>query len=194
MMSDPRSQEMKLLASNTIHFMKKLILLLFIFLLTACGQSVEKLNNRGNEAFVEQDYQAALEAYRSAQVEEPDTPEPYYNAANTFYRQDDYQQANLQVQQALRSAENNLAQSSFYNLGNTYFQSQHFEQAVEAYKQSLRLNPNDQDAKYNLELALQAIAELSSQELQQEGYSGAELGAELERRQLAVVKGILGKD
>jgi tRNA nucleotidyltransferase (CCA-adding enzyme) len=46
-------------------------------------------------------------------------------------------------------------------------------------------------ARRNLELALQAIAELSSQELQQEGYSGAELGAELERRQLAAVKAAL---
>jgi tRNA nucleotidyltransferase (CCA-adding enzyme) len=43
-------------------------------------------------------------------------------------------------------------------------------------------------ARRNLELSLQAIAEVSSQELQQEGYSGAELGAELEQRQLAAVR------
>jgi tRNA nucleotidyltransferase (CCA-adding enzyme) len=48
-------------------------------------------------------------------------------------------------------------------------------------------------ARRNLELSLQAIAEVSSQELQQEGYSGAELGAELERRQLAAVERGLGR-
>ncbi len=46
-------------------------------------------------------------------------------------------------------------------------------------------------ARRNLELALQAIAGVSSQELQQDGYSGAELGLELERRQLTAIKAAL---
>lgn len=135
---------------------KKLLLILSILLFsTACGQSVEELNNEGNEAFAEENYNQALETYRLAQSENPDIPEPYYNAANTYYRQKDYERAELQVQQALRDAYETLAQNSFYNLGNIYFEDGNFEGAVEAYKEALRFNPDDREAKHNLELALQ---------------------------------------
>lgn len=150
--------------------MKKqhLIIILIALTLASCGESVGKINNQGNEAYARQEYDSALEAYRNAQVESPDLAEPYYNAANTYYRQEDYQQAQLQNQQALRSAEEPLAQNSFYNLGNILFNGQQFEQAVEAYKQALRLNPDDQDAKVNLELALKQIQEQQEQEEQQQ--------------------------
>ncbi len=139
--------------------MKRLLLILLpaLFLTTACKQSVGQLNNKGNKAFDAGDYAAAQEAYRSAQVTAPDVAEPYYNAANTYYRQKDYQQAELQAEQALRHANDPLAQNSFYNLGNTYYNNQQFDKAVAAYKQALRLNPNDADAKHNLELALQHL-------------------------------------
>ncbi len=42
-------------------------------------------------------------------------------------------------------------------------------------------------ANHNLGQALEAIAGVSSRELQQQGYSGVELGEELERRQLEVI-------
>ncbi|MFQ5577311.1 MAG: tetratricopeptide repeat protein [Anaerolineae bacterium] len=138
--------------------------LLFILIVTSgCGQSAERLNYKGNQAFAGRDYPAALEAYRNAQVQAPDLPEPYYNAANTYYRQEDFQQAQLQARQALRAAGDELAQHSFYNLGNTYFNSRQFEQAAEAYKQALRLNPDDRDAKHNLELTLQRLQQQQNQ-------------------------------
>ena len=46
-------------------------------------------------------------------------------------------------------------------------------------------------ARRNLELSLRAIVKVSSRELQQEGFSGVELGVELERRQLAAVRAAL---
>ncbi len=50
---------------------------------------------------------------------------------------------------------------------------------------------HEASANLNLELALQAMDRISSQELQQEGFSGAKLGAELERRQLEVIRAAL---
>lgn len=147
---------------------KTLFILITISLISACKPSVEKLNNQGNEAFYNQDYQAAQQAYLTAQSEAPDKPEPYYNAANNYYKQEDYEQAQFQVQQALRDADEALAQSSFYNLGNVYYNSQQFEQAAEAYKQALRLDPNDQVAKHNLELALQQLQEQEQEQQQQD--------------------------
>lgn len=141
-------------------------LLLVLLTVSACGASAGQLNNKGNRAFANGDYTAALEAYESAQAQSPDLAEPYYNAANTLYRQKDARKAQLDMEQALRTADDALSEQGYYNLGNFYFQSQQFEQAAEAYKQALRLNPADMDAKHNLELALQQLQQQKDQQQQ----------------------------
>ena len=138
----------------------KTIFLIVLFsaavLLAACSAPAEKLNQEGNQAFNEQAYLEALELYQSAQIESPELAEPYFNAANTFYRQGDYPAALEQMQMALQYIdEESLAENSLYNIGNTLYNSQDLNQAVDAYTQALLLDPEDQDAKYNLELALQ---------------------------------------
>lgn len=138
-------------------------------LLAACSAPAEKLNLEGNEAYAEQAYLEALQLYQSAQIESPELAEPYYNAANAFYRQGDYPAALEQLQMALQYVdEESLAESSLYNLGNSLFNSQELDTAVEAYTQALLLDPHDQDAKYNLELALQ---QQQQQEQEQESES-----------------------
>ncbi len=155
--------------------MKKLlitmpILLLAVVALAGCGQSAESLNNEGNEAFAEQDYEGALTAYLGAQEDAPELAEPHYNAANSHYRLEDYQQAQQEIEQALVGEENqeSLDQHSYYNLGNTFFQAQQFEPAIEAYKEALRLNPDDLQAKQNLELALRQLQQQQQEQQQQE--------------------------
>jgi len=137
-------------------------------LIAACSPTAEKYNQDGNQAFTEQAYLEALELYQSAQIESPELAEPYYNAANALYRQGNYPEALEQIQMALQYIDKeSLAESSLYNMGNAFFNSQELETAVEAYKQALLLNPDDQDAKYNLELALQQQQEQEQQQQEQ---------------------------
>jgi tetratricopeptide (TPR) repeat protein len=144
--------------------MKRLIflspsLLLLMLFLASCSQSAEKLNNDGNEAFATQDFEGSLVAYQQAGIEAPELAEPHYNAANSHYRLEDFEQAQREIEQALLGEESqeDLDQNSFYNLGNTFFKAEQFEMAVEAYKEALRLNPDDLEAKQNLELALRQL-------------------------------------
>lgn len=142
---------------------------LSLLILTACSPSAEKLNQDGNDAFTKEQFEEALSAYQSAQIENPELAEPYYNSANTLYRQGDYAAAMEQLQIALSYAEGDtLAENSYFNLGNSFFNNQELDPAVENYKQALLLNPDDQDAKYNLELALQQQQQQQEQEQQQE--------------------------
>ncbi len=138
-------------------------------LLAGCGSSVARYNNRGNEAFAQGDYVAALDEYRQAQQEDPDVSAPYYNSGNTYHQEGKIDSAITQLKQANRTAEGELAQHSNYNLGNSYFKAEDFAGAIEAYKQALRLNPADTDAKYNLELALK---QQQQQQQQQQGGGG----------------------
>ena len=146
-----------------------------ILLLAACSAPAEKLNQQGNQAFTEQAYLEALELYQSAQIKSPGLAEPYFNAANTLYRQGDYPAALEQMQMALQYVdEETLVESSFYNMGNTLFNTHDLSTAVEAYKQALLLNPDDQDAKYNLELALQQQEQQQQEDNQDQGEEESE--------------------
>lgn len=138
---------------------------------TACGASAASYNNRGNEKFEAEEYDAALDDYTSARLEEPDLPEPYYNGGNAFYRKGDLDKAQLQLNQSVRRAESATAQQTHYNLGNTFFQQQNWAEAIEAYKEALRINPDDWDAKHNLELALRQQQQ-QQQQNQQQGEGG----------------------
>ena len=138
-------------------------------LATACAPSAEKLNNQGNDDFAREAYLEALADYQSAQLDSPELAEPYYNAASALYREGAYPEALAQIQQALQyTASDTLAQNSFYNLGNTSYSSQDWQAAVDAFTEALLLNPDDQEAKYNLELALQQLQQQQQQEQEQQ--------------------------
>lgn len=148
-----------------------IIILMTLTWLTACGASAASYNNAGNKDYEAQKYTEAIDDYIAAQRENPDLPQPYYNAGNAFHRQGNLESAAAQSKQAIRSAEGELAQNSYYNLGNTYFKAEDWEAAIEAYKEALKLNPEDEQAKYNLELALKNLQEQQQQQ-QQGGSSG----------------------
>jgi len=145
---------------------RRLLLSAVLLLLVSCTPDVVTHNESGNRCFAENGYQEAIDDYRLAQVSDPDRAEPYYNAANAFNRMSQLDAALAQTQQALKTADPGLAERAWYNLGNAYLDAQQWPQAVEAYKEALRLQPDDQDGKHNLELALRRLDE--EQQAQQE--------------------------
>lgn len=163
-------------------------------LLAACSPSAEKLNNQGNEAFAEQEYLVALHEYQSAQVESPELAEPYYNAANALYREGAYVEALEQMQLALQYLEDEtLAEKSIYNLGNTFYNTQELESAVDSYIRALMLDPDDQDAKYNLELALQQQQQ-EQQEQENQDQEQSESGEDQQNEESQVNQSENGED
>lgn len=131
--------------------------LLLLMILPACGSSTARYNNQGNEDFQETNYDDALEEYTAAKENNPEAPEPYYNSGNAFHQKGDLKSAVDQTQQSLRLADDKLAQRAFYNLGNSYFLAEDWPAAIKAYQEALLLNPDDKDAKHNLELALRNV-------------------------------------
>lgn len=127
------------------------------------GDEARDKSAQAKKQYEEGHYAEALELYRQAQVEAPETPALNFNVGSTLFKTGDFPGAAKEFDQALQGTDAELKARSFYNLGNTYYQQQQYPQAVEAYKQALDLDWQDQDAKANLELAL-----TKQQEQQQE--------------------------
>jgi len=155
-----------------VKMLSKTIIFAFIMtglLITACSPAAEKLNKEGNNAFSEEAYLEALAAYEAAQIENPELAEPYYNAANTLYREGAYAEAMTMMQEALRYAgAESLALNGFYNTGNSAFSLEEWQTAIDSYTEALLRNPDDQDAKYNLELALQQLQQQEQEQQDEE--------------------------
>jgi Ca-activated chloride channel family protein len=132
---------------------------LLVLLAASCsGTSFSALIRDGNEEFADENFSAALDLYRQAGAEDPDRPEADYNAANALYRIGNYDRAIADYLRALDVAEGPLVEDIYFNLGNAYFQSGLYDEAIAAYREVLLLDPDDADAKLNLELALLARA------------------------------------
>ena len=132
-------------------------LTVIVLCLMACGQTAAQVNNSGHEAYQGGDYAAALDAYHLAQERSPDSGEPFYNSGNVIYRMGEYGDSLQSYDESIRHASGELRSRGFFNRGNASFQQQQYAQAVQAYKEVLRMNPDDLDAKHNLELALKQI-------------------------------------
>ena len=108
----------------------------------------------GNKAFSAEMYNTATNAYTIAGESMPDRSEPIYNTANTLYRQQRFREAIDLYDQILGGQNLELSDRTTFNVGNALYGAGEHEQAIEMYKQALRNNPDDLDAKHNLELAL----------------------------------------
>ncbi len=136
--------------------------------LLACGPTAAQVNESGHEPYLAGDYDTALGAYQDAQGRAPDSAQPYYNSGNVLYRTEEYAEALQRYDESLIYAGGELRADGFFNRGNAAFQQRQYAQAVEAYKEVLRMNPDDRDAKHNLELALLQILPQDQQEDKQQ--------------------------
>ncbi|GAB4318637.1 MAG: hypothetical protein Kow0074_07940 [Candidatus Zixiibacteriota bacterium] len=125
-------------------------------------------NNAANKLVEKGELDQALQEYQRIKIEQPDRPELDYNIGNVYHLKNQFDSAAMEYQDALASLEGPVAPNALYNLGNTLYRMQQYDLAVQSYKQALIENPNDEDAKYNLELALKKLQQQDSSQQQQD--------------------------
>jgi Ca-activated chloride channel family protein len=123
------------------------------FLLTACGVNVAERNNTGNYLTLSGDFDAAVNAYQVAQVQDPDNAIIYFNSAGALAASERMDEAEAALEQAIERGDELLAADAYYNLGNIYFALDDYQQAIIFYRQALLINPAHEAARYNLEIA-----------------------------------------
>ncbi len=125
------------------------------------------LVRQGNYAYRSNDYDKALEYYHRAETQLPESPELEYNMGAALHQRESYEEAVERYTRALNTQDIQQEARAHYNLGNTYFRMGEYQKAIESYQNTLEINPEDVDAKYNLELARRKLKEqLESQQQQ----------------------------
>jgi tetratricopeptide (TPR) repeat protein len=86
--------------------------------------------------------------------------------ANTLYWKKKYEEALKEYQKVVGTEELELEQQSYFNLGNALYRMGKLPESILAYQQALKLNPDDMDAKYNLEYVRRKLKENAQKEPQ----------------------------
>jgi len=109
---------------------------------------------RGMEAYNQERFEEAHEAFEAAQREMPSNAQLEFNRGTTFFKQEKYQEALQSLSRAREWDDGKLQGDIFYNMGNAYAAMGKAEEAMASYRQALRVNPEDSMARNNLEFLL----------------------------------------
>lgn len=140
--------------------MKKIAIFLILLLASSVfGEDYIDLVKKGNLSFMNKQFSEAVDFYHKAETDRPESPELEYNIAGALYEQGKYEEAVERFGKSKSSAEVNLEVQANYNLGNTYFKMGDYQNAIKNFEDALKLNPDDMDAKFNLELARKMLKE-----------------------------------
>ena len=151
----------------------KFISLLLILLLCAVGlqesysQSLRGLVNNGVENYDKGNFSDAEVNFKKGVEKAPDNFEAKFNLGDAFFKQERYDEAIKSYNSSMVFARNDLEKARVhYNIGNSLLKSQKIEESIQEYKKSLKLNPDDQEAKYNLSYALELLKNKDNQQQQ----------------------------
>jgi Ca-activated chloride channel family protein len=102
-------------------------------------------------------YDQALKGFVDQQVEYPEDPEVALNLGSVHFEMKNYEEAERAFTTAAMAADNAIRSQALYNLGNSAYRQGRLPEAVELFRTALELNPDDEDAKFNLEFVRDEI-------------------------------------
>ncbi|MDE3212719.1 MAG: VWA domain-containing protein [Bacteroidota bacterium] len=120
------------------------------------GQSATNEIFRGNQAYLKSQYDQAENSYLNALKLSGDNPTASFNLGNTMYRKNQTDQAVDSYEKTIQNATDpDMKEQAWYNRGVAYQKAKKLPECIQSYENALMLNPNDQEARQNLERALQ---------------------------------------
>ncbi len=147
--------------------MRKSRLTIIFALLIFCGfhwwDPLAKWIGIGNDALKKGDVEEAEKAYNKAISVAPDSAEAQNNLGLAYYRAEDVDEAAKHFDKALSSKNPKVRSEALYNEGCMLMNAGKVREAAGLFKRALKLNPEDEDAKINLELAQRMLEQMPSQ-------------------------------
>ena len=133
------------------------------FVVAAYAADVGGLMRQGNSLYSRGKYDEALSRYQMAEVLEPDATAIHFNLGNALFRLGRYQEAARELELVLIDKKPERRANAMYNMGNVAFKAGQLDPAIKAYANALAINPNDKQAKQNLEFCLKKKEEQQNQ-------------------------------
>ena len=131
-----------------------LILVLTVSAIATQAQTDRQYVRNGNKYFMKGDFKRADLEYRKALSLNKNNTQALYNrgCANMQENPDSalqfFMEAGNNEPSKIRKA------MAYHNIGWMYHSNQKYDEAIEAYKEALRNNPDDDETRYNLQLAM----------------------------------------
>jgi Ca-activated chloride channel homolog len=132
---------------------------------------------QGNGLYADGNYADAIKRYDTALVDQPGAVQPKFNKANSHYKLDDLGQAiDLYQQVAAESKDMQMVAKAKYNLGDCFFQRgtkqkdsdlqkavDDMKSSISSWRQVLDIDPKNEKAARNIEVARLTIKDLIDQ-------------------------------
>ena len=140
----------------------------------ALADKASSLNRQGIEAFNEGSYRESADIFARALTERPESPEIRFNLGTALSAsgnvQDGIQQLDLA---ASRFTDDSRRANAYYNAGTALMDVQDengeaLSAAIEKLKQAVILDQDNEDSRYNLELAVRRYQDQQNQQQQQQ--------------------------
>lgn len=144
------------------------------------AQDYRSNTRKGNKAYNDTKYADAEILYRKALVSDSNFYKAQYNMGDALYKQKQYDGAIKYYNKAIENpaTDSQTKSNAHYNVGNSYLQSgledrnnpqsmEKFKNAISSYSEALKINPNNEDAKYNLSYARKMLKQMQQQQQQQ---------------------------
>ena len=140
----------------------KLVMMLFFSVTVSPAAAQDTKENKsikaGNEAYRKAEFEKASEAYQQALKKNPRNATASYNNGNALYKSGKKEESVKAYDNAISLLETPVSKgNAFYNKGVVLQQGQKLPECIEAYKQALILDPSNEDARQNLQKALQQL-------------------------------------
>jgi len=112
---------------------------------------------RGKQAYQEGRFEDALREFEEAKRQLPASAAVEFNRGNALYKLGRRDEAKEAYRRVMEAESKDLQEKDYYNLGNTWAQLGNGGEAVSAYRRALTLDPQDEDARHNLEVILRKL-------------------------------------
>ena len=131
-------------------------LLFFLIPSIIFAQNNNTLIKNGNDAYNKKEYDVAADNYKKVADKDPGNEKAQYNLGNALYKKGSAEEAVQAYDAAIKNSKSKNEQAEgWYNKGVSLQNSKKLPECIDAYKNALRLNPADEEARFNLQKALQ---------------------------------------
>ena len=139
-------------------------ILIFLSAVVGNAQPANNYIQKGNEAYRNNDFNTAIENYKNALRKDPGNNTARFNLANALQKQNQINEAQKKYNEVIeKTSINSLKAESNYNKALAYVKQKDLLQAISSFKESLRENPSDDDARENLQKALNELKKQQQQ-------------------------------